>query len=320
MLGAIAAGFNQQYDVVLAGSSALSTWLPFAWFVNLRKKPAIYSVNDVYPDVGIKLGVFKNRFVITVIAALERFCLHGSTIVQIISDSFRPGLRALGVPDSKMALLQLWVDTNIIRPLSRDNSFAVEQGLTDQFVVLYAGNLGRSQGLEHILHAAELLAGEHDIRFVFVGDAAGRELLQKEAQRKNLSNVQFIPFQPRDRLPEVLASADISLVVLRRGIGSDSLPSKTFSIMASGRPILASVDEESEAWKLVKRAESGIWVQPEDPHRMAEAILTLKRDSALRERLGCNGRVWTERYHSPEYAAEQFEKLFSDAISLKRGS
>ncbi len=104
------------------------------------------------------------------------------------------------------------------------------------------------------------------------------------------------------------------LVVLRQGMGVNSLPSKIFSIMASGRPILVSVDAESETWKLIKQADAGVWVAPEDAAELAEAIISLKNDNALRERLGQNGRNWVELHHSPEYAAEQFEHFLELAI------
>jgi colanic acid biosynthesis glycosyl transferase WcaI len=184
----------------------------------------------------------------------------------------------------------------------------------DRFVVLYAGNLGLSQGLEHILEAAGQLSRFPELRFVFVGDGSGRDFLLERAKQLKLDNIQFIPFQPRDRLPEVLASADISLVVLRKGIGSESLPSKTFSILASGRPVLASVDPGSETWKLIERANAGLCVLPEEPTALAIAILALKQDPELCERLGRNGRSWAECYHSPQSAAEQFERLFLDII------
>lgn len=313
-LGAGFASIGQKCDAVISGGPSLASLMPFFWSVFVRRKPAIFCVNDVYPDVGIKLGIFRHKPVIAAVAALERFCLHNASVVQIISDSFRPGLHALGVPDSKLVLLHLWVDTDLIRPIPHNNSFTQEQGLTDQFVVAYAGNIGLSQGLENLLDVAEMLAEHRDIRFVFVGDGMGREPLQNMAKQRNLHNVQFIPFQPRERLSEVLASADVSMVILRRGIGSDSLPSKTFSIMASGRPVLVSVDEDSETWKLVKRAKAGMWVPPEDKTKLAEAILTLKNDKALREQLGCNGRIWAEQHHSPQSAAEQFEKLLETAI------
>jgi colanic acid biosynthesis glycosyl transferase WcaI len=101
--------------------------------------------------------------------------------------------------------------------------------------------------LENVLAAAQQLSNQHDIHFLFVGDGPAREHLLAQTEAQGQINVRFLPFQPRDRLPEVLASADISLVTLRKGIGTGSLPSKTFSILASGRPAIASVDEQSES-------------------------------------------------------------------------
>jgi colanic acid biosynthesis glycosyl transferase WcaI len=317
-LGATWAGVGRTFDAALVANPALWVWLPFAVQVVLRRKPAVFSVHDVYPDVGITLGVFRHRPIIAAVANLERFCLNHSFVVRILSDSFRPGIRALGVPNAKMVLVYDWVDTDLIRPMRHDNRFAQEHDLSDRFVVLYAGNLGLSQGLEHVLTAAEQLADQDDIRFVFVGDGAGRNHLVTEARRRQLGNVKFLPFQPRNRLPEVLASADVSLVILRRGIGTGSLPSKIYSVMASGRPLITSVDEKSETWDMVRRSEAGLCVPPENPSELSEAILTLKNDKDLRERLGHNGRVWAERYHSSYRAAEQFEKLLSAAISYRK--
>ena len=317
-IGATIAGIGLKYDAVIAVNPALGVWLPFASLAVLRRKSAIFSVHDVYPDVGVTLGIFRNKLVINAVGSLEKYCLKHAVFVRILSESFRPGLRNLDVPDSKMVLVYDWVDTELIHPMPKVNSFLLDNNLNERFVVLYAGNMGLSQGLENILSAAEMLSDQQDLQFVFVGDGTGRELLQTQAKQKQLKNVQFIPFQPREKLPEVLASADISLVILRRGIGSASLPSKTFSIMASGRPILVSVDEESETYKLIKRADAGLCVPPEDPSKLAEAILTLKQDKALCERLGRNGRDWVEQHHSPQFAAQQFENILLEAISSKR--
>jgi colanic acid biosynthesis glycosyl transferase WcaI len=217
-----------------------------------------------------------------------------------------------------MALIYDWVDTDLIRPMRNDNSFAREHKLTDLFVVLYAGNLGLSQGLELVLTTAEQLVDHEEIKFVFVGDGSGREQLMVESKHRQLLNVQFLPFQPRSRLPEVLATADVSLVVLRRGIGAGSLPSKLFSIFASGRPVLASVDEGCETWAIVEHAQAGVCVSPENPQELAQAILKLTLDQDLCERLGCNGRTWAERYHSPQSAAEQIEKLLFEISDVHR--
>lgn len=317
-LGATWAGLSQRYDAAIVANPALWVWLPYVCLVVFRGKPSVFSVHDVYPDVGVTLGVFRHKAVIGAVASMERFCLNHAGIVRILSESFRPGLYALGVPDAKMALIYDWVDTDLIHPLPRDNRFSQEHHLTDRFVVLYAGNIGLSQGLEHVLTAAELLADHPDFHFVLVGDGAGRQQLAAQAEQRQLANVQFLPFQPRACLPEVLATADISLVTLRHGIGAGSLPSKTFSILASGRPVLASVDEESETWNLIERAEAGLCVPPESPAQLAEAILRLSQDDGLREQLGQNGRVWAEKYHSPQSAAEQFEKLLVELDESSR--
>ena len=309
---------RREFDVVLVHNPGLLAWLPFATLVTFRRKPAVYSVYDVYPDVGITLGIFRHRAIKAAVASLERFCLKHAVTVQIISDSFRPGLRALGVRDSKMALVYPWVDTELIRPMPHDNPFTQEHNLGGKFVVLYAGNLGLSQGLEHVLTAAGQLAHYPDFHFLFVGDGAGRQGLMAEVERRGLKNVQFLPFQPHDRLPEVLASADVSLAILRRGIGTSSLPSKIFSAMASGRPLIISLDEGSETWNLVMKAEAGLCVPPENPSELAKAIVLLKEDRDLRERLGQNGRIWAEQHHSALSAAEQFEKLLSGAILAKK--
>jgi len=309
------AGRGKAYDVALFSNPWLSTGLPLAMSALIHRKPLVFSVHDVYPNVGVALGVFRHRWVVRAVASGERFCLQRAKYVRILADSFGPSVRELGVPADKLALIYDWVDTDLIRPLARDNAFAQEHQFVDKFVVLYAGNIGLSQGLEHVLTVADRLAQHDDIQFVFVGDGAGRTRLVRQAEQSHLTNVQFIPFQPRARLPEVLATADVSLVILQRGIGAQSLPSKSFSILASGRPIIASVDMDSDMAKLVARSGAGRCVPPEDPAQLAEVILAMKADANGRVRMGQAGREYAVRYHSPGAAAEKFEQLLAAAIA-----
>ncbi|MCS6994171.1 MAG: glycosyltransferase family 4 protein [Anaerolineales bacterium] len=315
-IGTTLAGLRREYDVVLSGSSSLTSWLPFAVLAVWRRKPSIYAVYDVYPGVGIKLGIFRHKPVIWLITQMETFCLHRSTLVRIISESFRSELLEMGVPDEKMVMIYDWVDTELVRPLPQDNPFAQENDLVGKFVVLYAGNLGLSQGLEHVLAAAEMLADHQDLLFVFVGDGANRERLVSSAHQRQLKNVRFLPFQPRDRLPEVAASASVSLVTLQRGIANHSIPSKTFTILASGRPIIASIDEDSDAWRLIQKAQAGLCVPPEDPAALAAAILQLREAEEFRKTLGENARKWAEDNHSPLSGAMKIEKMLFEAIKI----
>jgi colanic acid biosynthesis glycosyl transferase WcaI len=314
-IGAAWAGVKQGCDVVLITNPALETWLPFLFLSRLRHLPAVFSVQDIYPAVGVTLGIFRHQTVISIVEWLERFCLNQSKFIQIISESFIKPLHSLGISESKMMLVPNWVDTSLIRPLPRDNAFSREQGLCHGFVVLYAGNIGLSQGLEHVLTTAEMLRDRKDILFVLLGGGAGCDHLKSQAQELRLENVRFLPFQARSRLPEVLATADISLVTLRKGIGISSLPSKCYSIMASGRPLIVSVDEESDIWKLVKRSGAGICVPPENPEALAKTIVELKDDSPRREFFGHKGREFALKFHSPEAAAEKFEHLLLSALA-----
>jgi colanic acid biosynthesis glycosyl transferase WcaI len=317
-LGAAWKILGQKYDVVLAGSPSLSGWLPFAVAVAARRKPAVYSVQDLYPNVGITQGIFRNKFVIAAVTVLEKFCFNHATIVQIISESFRTGLHDLGVADSKIALLYNWIDTDAIHPLPRVNEFSKEHGLDERFVILYAGNIGPSQGLESVLDSAGALQqDEKDIYFVLIGDGLNKKALVSEVEKRSLKNILFLPFQPRQRLSEVMASANVSLVPLRKGIDKGSLPSKLFTVLASGRPVLACVEEDSELWKLVDRANAGVRVPPEDPEELCKAILALMKNEKLCEQFGQNGREWAEKYLSHQSATKAMEELLSRAIKIK---
>lgn len=310
------AGFKVQYDAALVTNPAIETFLPFAVLCWLRRKPCVYAVWDVYPEIGVRMGLFRNQTVIRIVGFLEDFCLHRADHIHILSDGFRTDLAAHRVAPDRIAVIPHWLDTSHIRPLPRLNSFSSENALDDCFVVQYAGNLGLSQGLETVLEAARLLKDEEDVLFLFVGEGAGKLPLEQLAV--GLNNIRFLPYQPRECLPEVLATADVSLVVLKRGIGSASLPSKLFSILASGRPVIASVDTNSDARRLVQTAEAGKCVEPEDPRQLADAILSLRADLSRCEEMGANGRAWAEKRHSPQSAAEQFEQLFAYIMRGKK--
>jgi colanic acid biosynthesis glycosyl transferase WcaI len=308
------ASIRTHYDVLLIHAPSLEVWLPLAYNAVIRGKPVVYSVHDVYPAVGISLGIFHSKLIIHFITAMEKFCLNHSRKVRILSTSFAPALKKLGVREENLSLIYDWADTELIRPSPRANSFSKENGLSNHFVILYAGNIGLSQGLESVLDAAGRLANQPDICFVFVGDGTGRHALIERANACKLQNVRFIPFQPRERVSEVFASADISLVTLKKGSGLGSLPSKTFSIMASERPILASVDPDSDTWDLIQRAGCGICVPPESPDLLVDAIKVLKQDPQRRLDMGKRGQYYVLQHHSPASAAIQFEKLLSQVM------
>jgi putative colanic acid biosynthesis glycosyltransferase WcaI len=315
---ATAVGLRRRYDVLIASNPAFEVALPFFVLGLLRRKPIIYSVHEIYPDIGVKLGIFRLRSVVWLVDWMERLCLRSAACVRVLSEGYKKILEARGAQPSRLAVIHDWVDTDFIRPLPRRNLFSSEWGLDGSFLVMYAGNFGPTQGLEQVVDAARFLAAEPSIRFVFVGDGAARNSLQQAAREAGLSNIQFIPFQSRELLPLVLGSADVSLITLRRGLGTDSVPSKLYSVLASGRPVIAATETGTDTWNVVLRAGCGLFVEPENPQALAQAILKLYRDEVYRGALGANGRTYVVQHHSMTSAAREFRELLQSLLPQEK--
>ena len=302
-------GLARRHDVLVISNPAFEVLLPALVLGVLRRKPMIYSVHEIYPDVGVKLGIFRHHPVIKALEWMEGLCRRRAGYVRVLSEGYKRVLESKGIPESKLAVIWDWIDADFVRPLPRRNAFSTQWGLDSQFVVMYAGNLGLTQGLEQLVVAARLLEEEPAIRIVLMGDGAAKGSLQQSVERAGLGNVQFIPFQERELLPWVLASADVSLIMLKTGMGRDSVPSKCYSIMASGRPIIASVDQGSDTWHMIQQVGCGLCVEPGSPRALAAAILELFRNDARRARFGALGRAYVVERHSKSHAGEEFHRL-----------
>jgi colanic acid biosynthesis glycosyl transferase WcaI len=301
-------------DVILAPSPPLTVGFS-AYIIGLfRRIPYIYNVQDIYPDVVVKLGILSSRWVIAVSRWLERFVYKHARHITVVSEGFQANLLRKDVPQARLTIIPNFVDTDFVRPLPRDNSFRQRLGLDHRPMVLYAGNLGHSQDIEVVLQCAALLEGQDDIAFVIVGEGSCKADLESLARDMALSNVRFVPFQPREDVPEIYAAADVSLVPLKQGIALNSVPSKAYTIMASGRPIVASVDRDSDAWQLVKRAECGVCVPPEDAKALAHAVHALCLDADLRGRLGRNGRRYVVQHYTPGAIAGRYDALLRRVV------
>ena len=217
------------------------------------------------------------------------------------------------VPDpvDRIRVIPNFVDTERIRPRDPEaGTYRAEYGLVGKKVVMYAGNVGFSQSLDLVLAAARALADRPEVAFVINGGGSARADLQQQAS--GLPNVTFVDFQPKERLPEVLAAADIHVVPLRRGLARSSVPSKTYSILAAGRPVVASVDEGTEVARVVERAGAGLAVPPDDPDAFTNAVTKLLDAPAQAQEMGRAARAFVERWASPAAVAERYEALFDE--------
>lgn len=313
---------RERPDVVLAMSPPLVLGIA-GWFAARRwRVPFVFNIQDVFPDVAVEVGAITNPTVIGLARWLERFLYLRSAAVTVLSQDLRANLveklrgrlgpeRAL----DRVRVIPNFVDTARIAPSPSDNSYRREFGLEGKVVVMYAGNLGYSQSVELLLDAARDLADRPDVAFVVNGGGSGREALVENA--RDLPNVVFVGLQPRDRLGEVLAAADIQTVPLRAGLARSSVPSKSYSILAAGRPCVASVDSGTEVERMLDESGAGISVAPEDREGFIAAIRHLVDHPEERAARGSAGRRWVEGWASPEAVAGHYEALFEELTTSR---
>lgn len=305
-------------DAVMVMSPPLplgvSGWLA----ASLRRVPFVFNIQDVFPDVAIELGAIKNQQVIAVASWLERFLYRRSDAVTVLSDDLRDNVAGkLGAHrPERVRVIPNFVDTERVRPAERQNAYRAEYDLGDRTVVMYAGNVGLSQSLHLVVEAARRRQDRDDVVFVINGGGSALDSLKESAA--GLRNLRFVPMQPRERLPEVLAAADLHLVPLHRGLARSSVPSKLYSILASGRPVLASVDAGTEVASTIERAGAGRSVEPEDQAAFDAALDDLLADPEQLVQMGVAGRSFVESWVSPAAVGEAYEQLFEELVAERR--
>lgn len=303
--------FGWRPDVILSTSPSLPVCVPAAMLGWLRACPVVLNLQDILPEAAIHVGLLKNKWLIKVFSVLEKFAYKSATKISVIADGFVENLLSKGVPPHKIEQIPNWVDVNFIRPLPKvNNSFRDEHNLNGKFVVLYSGNIALTQGLETVIKAAAMLRHVPEIAFVIVGEAKGLQRLQKYCLDCGADNVLLLPFQPREHLPQMLAAADVGLVVQKKNVISFNMPSKIQVLLASGRALIASVPRNGTAAKAVRQSGGGIVVPPEDPEALAKATLDLYKHPEKTKTLGYNSRKYATEQYAFEQALNQYEKLF----------
>jgi colanic acid biosynthesis glycosyl transferase WcaI len=306
VVGAIS---RQNYDVILCSNGSFFSGLAATAIGRLKDAPFIYNVQDLYPETPVQAGQISNKLVIRALETLERFMYARAAHVSVICPAFRDNLLGKSVPADKIATIPNFVDVDFMRPHPKVNAFSREHDLTDKFVVTHAGNLGYVYDLDALLDVAHQVHSDAHIQFLIVGDGVERVRLQDRARALGLDNVRFLPFQPRERLPLLRAASDIQVALYRLGSARFSMPSKIYEIMASGRPVLASAESESDLCRLVTNTRCGICVEPHSPTRLTAALLALYQDPTLRTRMGARGREEAVNAYSRETIVAQYEAL-----------
>lgn len=268
----------------------------------------VFLCQDIFPEVAVLLEDFHSRGVNKALELVNRFLVRQADAIIALGDTMKKRLvEGKGALPERVTVIHNWADCSALAPGPKDNAFARAHGLHDRFVVMHAGNIGLSQNLDVVLDAAGRLAAHDGIRFVFVGDGSRRAALEGCARERELHNVMFVPYQPKDEMANSYASADLFLVSLKPKLAGYIVPSKLYSILAAGRPYVAAVEDACEVADVTGRHGCGFIVPPGDADALASRILDVYRNAPLAAELGRRAReaalAFDRRRQTAAYAA-----------------
>jgi len=312
--GALAA---PRADVIYATLPPLPLGVTAWALARLKGTRLVVNLQDIHPEIAVAAGVLRGRRTIRFFEAMERWVYRHADRLVVISEGFKENLLAKGVPESRIHVVPNWADPEFVRPEARDDPLRGEWGLSN-FALVYSGGLTYNSHLEPVIEAAAVLRDE-PFRFVIIGDGVRKSALEDAARTRGLPNVAFLPFQPLERYPKVLSTADMNLVTLSSAAAMTSVPSKIYKTMASGRPVLAIAPVSSEVARLVKAAGCGFVVEPE---QVDELVGVLRYAATHREEIGemgrC-GRQYLEQHLARKVLTGRIAAILSEVASEKRG-
>lgn len=288
-------------DVVVATSPQLLCAAAGDLLARRFRAPLVMEVRDLWPESLVAVGVSGRRSpLVRNLERLARALYRGASHLVTITAAQREAIVRCGIAPERVSVIPNGVDGAFLKEWP-------ERG-EGPFTVTYIGTLGMAHKLETLLEAAERLRDEPGIRFRIVGEGARREALEASAKARGLTQVEFVGQQPREEVPRWIAESDVCLVLLRRTpVFLTVVPSKMLEIMAVGRPMVLGVEGEARA--LLERAGAGIAIPPEDAGELAAAILRLRADAELRQRLGASGRAFVQQEYRREVLAARYLEL-----------
>lgn len=282
------------FDVVLASSPPLfvgvSGWLA----ARLKSAKFVFDVRDIWPEVAVAMGALTNPVAIRLAERLEQFIYNRADGITAVTSSFCDHIQEVASEHTPMRRVMNGTMPDVFQQDGRREEVRNQLGVEDKYVVTYAGNLGLAQGLPHIVDAADRIRENEDVVFLILGSGPVKDDLVQEADSRELDNVRFLDRVPLEEAAAHMAASDALLVPLEdHEIYRQFIPSKLFDSMASGRPVLLSVD--GEARSILEEAEGGLYYPAEDGEALAERIEWLVEHPEEGKEMGRNGRAYAQQ-------------------------
>jgi colanic acid biosynthesis glycosyl transferase WcaI len=307
-------------DVVVSLTDPPIVGLAALWTARRAGARFVFLCEDIFPEVATLLADFQNRAVNGALDRINRYLLRSADGIVALGDRMRRRLvEEKGADPARVHIIHNWADCEAIVPGPKDNAFSREHGLADRFVLMHSGNVGMSQNLDVLVEAADRLRSKARLTIAIVGDGSNRRALEAMAAARGLTNVRFLPYQPKALLHDSFASADAFLVSLKAGIEGFIVPSKVYGILAAGRPYIAATDPSSEPAQIARESGCGLVAAPGDPAALADAIATLYDDPAMTRDMGARARLAARQYDRT-VAVQAYHELFVRVAGLERAA
>jgi glycosyltransferase involved in cell wall biosynthesis len=278
----------------------------------LKKVPAIMRLNDIFPDIAVNANMLSSKWIINLAKSFESFIYKNARYIITLSTDMKSNLLKKGIPPEKIFIVSNWVDPKSISEVKyQNNSFAHEFDLApDGFYPMFAGTMGKSQNLEVIIEAADILTEYPEITFLFVGNGSERQRIKSIAEDRCLRNIIFIPNQSSSRISEVYSAGSVGLVPLADEIIESACPSKTYSILGCAKPLVACVGIHSGYASMINSNNIGVAVDAGDSKALADCLLWLYQNREEASKMGRYARSFLELNFSREICTSKYCEIF----------
>lgn len=306
--------FFRGFDcVIVMTTPPLISWICALAYM-FSRVPVIFWAMDINPDQAVRTGwLRKGSSAERVLALLQRFFLRRFSRVIVLDEFMHSLLSRKGLSDKKIETIPLWSDLHTDLPVRADNKFRKQYELTDHFIVMYSGNHSICHPLETLLEAARLLRDYDNIAFLFVGGGARISEVKSFRDHKELHNIIVLPYQPREFLKHSLSAADLHVVSMGDPYIGVVHPSKVYSILAVGRPMLLLGSIDSAPGSIISRSGAGLQFNHGESERLAEAVLRLSRDAEEIRRLSEHA-LQASRDFNQKRVISRFEQVISSTL------
>ncbi|CAF3834709.1 unnamed protein product, partial [Rotaria sp. Silwood1] len=262
----------------------------------------------------------RNNIFIKIWNYFDKKVLANATSIIVLSDAMKivveRKMKAYSVySEKKVVVIHNWADGNFIKPLDKsENNFLKQNDFCEKFIVQYSGNIGASYDLEVIIETANLAKNENDIIFLFIGDGVKKNKLEKMSQNYNLSNVLFLPYQHKSELPNSLTAPSISIVTYESYLEGLLMPSKLYTTLAAGIPVVGLCSDDSEVARIINKARCGFIIDNNDADKLFKDIISLRSDIQLQNEYGNNARAYFDSNFTLDIAVQKYYNVINSKL------